>query len=206
MMEIKRFESTLLRSNMYLVADNNHALVIDPCADTSPGTGYQVDLMLVTHEHYDHISGVNQWKTQYDAPLLCSSACAAHIAQPKKNLARYFDVFCQLQSWMELETMPEADASYTCTADITFENQHTLIWQGHVIDLMEIPGHSLGSIGILIDQKHFFSGDSMMRDYPIELRFPGGNSKQWERIGLPRISALPAGMHIWPGHFEDYIL
>ncbi|MBQ3157479.1 MAG: MBL fold metallo-hydrolase [Clostridia bacterium] len=206
MMEIRRYESPLLRSNMYLLVEEGHALVIDPFEDTTPGQELIIDQMLVTHEHYDHISGVNAWKQHYGAPLMCSKRCNAHLQTPQKNLARYFDVFCQLQSWIELEIFPQADAAYTCAADETFEDRHCMAWMGHTVELMEIPGHSLGSIGIMVDGKHFFSGDSMMRDYPIELRFPGGNAKLWQSTGQPRLAELPAGLHIWPGHFEDFIL
>lgn len=34
-MEIKRFESDMMASNMYLPSENGHAVVIDPCRDTS---------------------------------------------------------------------------------------------------------------------------------------------------------------------------
>ena len=37
-MEIKRFESDMMASNMYLLSENGHAVVIDPCRDTSPGS------------------------------------------------------------------------------------------------------------------------------------------------------------------------
>ena len=81
---------------MYVITQNDHALVIDPSLDTLPGVNLSIDLMIVTHEHYDHISGVNAWKKKYNVSLLCSEACAARITDAKMNQARHFDTFCEI--------------------------------------------------------------------------------------------------------------
>lgn len=206
MMDIRRYDTGLLSSSMYLIVDGGRAVVIDPCRNTSVAQGLRVDLLVVTHEHYDHISGVNIWKERYGAPLFCSAACAQNLRSPRKNLARYFEAFCELQTWVPLEQIPKADLNYTCEADRTFTDVAQWRWQGHVFDFMEIPGHSQGSIGILLDGVHFFSGDSLMWGRSIELHFPGGSEELWERVGRPRVESLPAGTRVWPGHFDGYVL
>lgn len=205
-MEIRRYDSGLLSSNMYVITQNDHALVIDPSLDTLPGVNLSIDLMIVTHEHYDHISGVNAWKKNYNVSLLCSEACAARITDAKMNQARHFDTFCEIQSWMQVGTFPQIDTEYTCKAERTFRDVTEFEWLGHRISLIEIPGHSPGSIGIYIDEVNFFSGDSLLKDTEIELRFPGGSRKQWLEIGEPRVKAVPKGTVIWPGHFESFVL
>ena len=203
-MQIRRFVSGLLSSNMYLVTENGHAIVIDPFADTDPAKGLQMDYILLTHEHYDHISGVNLWKKDTGAPLLCSCACAENIKNPRKNLARHFRDFCELQTWVSLEEIPWSDPEYACEADETFTDETTLTWQGHSIHLFEMPGHSSGSTGILLDGTFFFSGDSLMENEEIELRLPGGSRKKWEETGKQRLQALPEGITVYPGHFREF--
>lgn len=204
-MQIKKIDSGLLHSCMYVVEESGHALVIDPCMDTEDAERLTVDYLMVTHEHYDHISGVNRWKQVCAAPLICSETCAKNLRDPKKNMSRYFDVFCHMQTWMPVEGMDIKPVEYSCEADLTFQDRLTLEWQGHRIMLMEIPGHSAGSMGIDIDGTDFFSGDSLLKDSKTELRFPGGSAKKWEEIGRKRIEALPDGMRIWPGHFDSFI-
>ena len=206
MIEIRRYVSGLLASNMYFVIEGNHAIVIDPFDDVSPSDGFMVDYIFLTHEHYDHISGVNIWKNTTGAPVLCSAACAENIRDPKKNLAKHFREFCVLQTWMELDELPESDPEYTCSADQTFDDKTAVRWQGHVFELFEIPGHSQGSTGIILDGENFFSGDSLMENNNIELRLPGGSRKMWREIGSKRIGSIPEGVRVWPGHFENYIL
>lgn len=205
MITIKRYESDLLLSNMYVVAEGMRAVVIDPFQDIFPAKGLIIDKIILTHEHYDHISGVNLWRKITKAPVLCSRACAANIQSPKKNLSRHFKEFCELQTWMELEEIPQADPEYSCEADETFEDELWFEWQGHKWHLFEMPGHSQGSIGILLDDMRFFSGDSLMENSEIELRMPGGSRKKWKEIGEPRLKQIPCGIRVYPGHFQEFI-
>ena len=205
-MEIRRCVSDLLASNMYIITENGNAIVIDPFRDTSPVSGLKVDLILLTHEHYDHISGVNLWKETTGAKVLCSSICAENIQDSRKNMAHLFEVFCQLQTWIKLEKLPDADENYTCSADERFEDKCSFKWQGHDFLLFGIPGHSAGSAGILLDRKWFFSGDSMMDGRPVELRFPGGSRKQWKEVTEPRLRLLPEKLTVCPGHFGMFFI
>ena len=203
-MQIKKIDSGLLHSNMYIVEENGHAIIIDPCMDTSAAADLVVDLMILTHEHYDHISGVNAWKEDKSAPLLCSRSCAENIRNPKKNLSRYFDVFCEMQTWVPIEEMEIEPVNFSCEADKIFEDRLVFDWQGHTITLLETPGHSPGSILIDLDHSDYFTGDSLLENYETEVRFPGGSPEKWDTIGKTRIMAVPEGARIWPGHFEEF--
>ena len=205
MIKIERYVSGLLSSNMYLVIDGSHAIVIDPFETMIPLAGVTIDYILLTHEHYDHISGVNIWKKARDAPVLCSRPCADNIQNPKKNLAYFFKDFCELQTWIELKSLPQYDPNYSCKADEIFEDELSFEWQGHQIHLFELPGHSMGSSGILLDRNKFFSGDSLLENTDISLRFPGGSKKKWLEVGLPRLKELPIGIMVYPGHFNEFV-
>ena len=205
MIEIKRYESNLLSSNMYVVIEGDHAIVIDPFENTAPSEGLTIDYIFLTHEHYDHISGVNAWKKAKDVPVLCSRFCATNIQNPRCNLAYFFADFCELQTWIRLDSIPMHDKNYSCKTDMFFDDDLTLEWRGHHWHLFEIPGHSMGSIGIVLDHSAFFSGDSLLENSEINLRFPGGSKKRWQEISMPRLQSIPKGIHIYPGHFKDFI-
>ncbi len=204
-MKIERFESGLLESSMYVVTENGHAVVIDPCMNCDAAAMYIFDYIFITHEHYDHISGVNAWKAKTSAPLVCSRKCSELVCNSKKNLARHFDAFCEIQTYSNVWNPDFFDTEYVCKADLTFDNEELIEWQDHIIKLVEIPGHSLGSIGIWIDDV-FFSGDSLLEGKEIELRFPGGNRRKWEDIGKRVIDSIPNGTKVYPGHFDGFIL
>ena len=205
-MEVRRYVSELLYSNMYLIIEGDRAIVVDPFRDVSMAKGLQIDRIILTHEHYDHISGVNLWKKETGAPVLCSRICADNICDPRKNLARYFRDFCELQTWVQIDEFPRADPDFQCLADEWFENEKNFVWMDHRWKVFEIPGHSRGSIGILVDEALFFSGDSLMENKEIELRLPGGSKKLWKEKGERRIRSLPEGMKVYPGHFKPFLL
>ena len=56
-MEIEVIESPYLKSNMYVLSEDNHSIMIDPCENYQMKPGIRLDNILLTHEHYDHISG-----------------------------------------------------------------------------------------------------------------------------------------------------
>ena len=203
-MEIRRFVSDLLDSNMYLLREGDHCLVIDPCRNTAPAEGLSVDKLLLTHEHYDHISGVNVWKALTGARVLCTEACARNIRDPKKNLSRIFPAFCELQTWLRLDALPEVDLSYSCEAEEIFPDESVFYWRGHTLRLFTLPGHSEGGMGILLDDACLFSGDSLMEDSEVELRLPGGSRAAWKEVSIPRLSDLPEGITVYPGHFAPF--
>ena len=204
-MIIERIDSGLLNSSMYVVSENEHAIVIDPCLKINAAEKLIIDYLFITHEHYDHISGVNAWKEKTGAPLVCSKVCSERIKDSKKNQARHFDSFCEIQSFSTNWDQSLFDLNFTCEADITFESEKYIEWQGQRIRLIEIPGHSPGSIGIWLNDL-FFSGDSLLEGEEIELRFPGGSRQQWEESGKKIIDAVPDGTMIYPGHYDKFML
>lgn len=204
-MIVERFDSGLLNSSMYVVSENGHAVVIDPCLDVDAADRFIIDFLFITHEHYDHIFGVNKWKEKTGAPLVCSKVCNERIKDSKKNQARHFDTFCEIQSFSPQWDPALFDPNYTCSADIVFDGEKSIDWKGHTIKLIGVPGHSPGSMGIWIDEV-FFSGDSLLEGKEIELRFPGGSRKQWEEVGKTIIDSIPEGTTIYPGHFEGFVL
>lgn len=83
-MNVRRYESSLLSSNMYMIVEGKHAVIIDPFQELKPADNLIIDKIILTHEHYDHISGVNDWKHLTNAPVLCSKTCGENIQSSKK--------------------------------------------------------------------------------------------------------------------------
>ena len=127
------------------------------------------------------------------------------LKSSRKNLSRYFDAFCELQTWVTVEE-PVVNIDYSCQADRSFEDHLTLEWQGNKICLFECPGHSLGSICILVNNEILFSGDSLFRDYPTTTGLPGGSKKKWQEKSLPLLKSLPEDVFVYPGHFNGFYI
>lgn len=200
-------------SNMYILKEGSHAVLIDPCrgsgmdsADIDVVNGCRVDYILLTHEHYDHISGVNYWKDITGAKVVCSGACSCGLTDPSINLSSIFQQFCAIQSVRDIDLAAIQNVDYVCQADITYESNYELQWEGNSIEFFVLPGHSAGSSGILANNLFLFAGDSLLRDYPVTGCFVGSSGADWQKISLPQLKRLPKNLHVYPGHFEDFAL
>ncbi len=94
--EIHVFKFQPIDSCMYVLLLNEEsvdsAIVIDPCKSKEA-----VDLLhdreisnlniILTHEHYDHISGVNYLRNLFACSIISNKICAEMIKDPKKKTA-----------------------------------------------------------------------------------------------------------------------
>lgn len=211
MLSIKVFKTPYLSSNMYLISDNGHGLIIDPyfdrsvCEEIDKEVG-RVNYIILTHEHFDHISGTDEIRDRYGSKVICSKICAERITNPKSNMSRHFAVFASLQDREELNEECLAVKDYVTFADETFETEIELNWESHKLVLHETPGHSLGSICILLDNEYLFTGDSLLNDDEIITRFPGGNENLWNENTFPYFESLSGTITVYPGHYGSFNL
>lgn len=211
MIEISRYQSNLLSSNMYLLCCGNNAIVIDPwvssqLCDRLSVDDLHVDYIILTHEHYDHISGVNWLKSLTDATVVCSKECGEAIQKPNLNYSKYFDILMELLPEEFINDVAADIEPYSCHGDLVFEDKIDMEWGDSTLELVITPGHSTGSICILIDKKYLFSGDSLLRDFPVITKFRGGNEKMYINITLEYFASLPNDIIVYPGHFETFTL
>ncbi|MDY8045189.1 MBL fold metallo-hydrolase [Paenibacillus polymyxa] len=192
---------------MYLMICNNKALIIDPCVSNDALQLLKdkniIDvIVLLTHEHYDHISGVNWLRDNFDCKVIAIDQCAQNLPDPKRNASAYFDTLLLFHS-------PETKVSggdiepYSCKADETFTDYHCFNWENHKVEIIHSPGHSEGSVCILIDDMFVFTGDSLIKGNATITRLPGGSKRKYYEITLPFLNSLPKDSIIYPGHGES---
>ncbi len=69
-MIIQRINTGMLESNMYIVKESGHAIVIDTCSNTTVYESAEIyDWIVLTHEHYDYISRINIWRGGTDTDV-----------------------------------------------------------------------------------------------------------------------------------------
>lgn len=222
---IRQFVTTLNETNTYLIVDQNtnHAVLIDPADEKIVRSviieeDLQLDYILLTHEHYDHISALEETKAQCHAKTVASCQCSERIQNPRQNMSRYFNVLLDFKTEENtakkdrqnetegLENREPVLPYYAKPADIAFQGFMLLHWQGHLIRLQEAPGHSPGGILIDIDGNCLFSGDSLSYDYRVVTGFPGGSKKQYQQITKPLLESFDQDTQVYPGHGRSFVL
>ncbi len=189
---------------MYVFRQEKNIIVVDPfkCDEVVAklkAWGVLDVLIILTHEHIDHITGVNLFRENFDAHVLASEHCAELITDPKTNLARYFYILHYACGGDE-ESLKDFDTEYKCHADETFEGTHAFEWFGHQITLTETPGHSLGGICILIDNEVVCTGDSLINGHKVRTRDSGGGKMGYLKVTKPYLLSLDKDIIVLPGH------
>ncbi len=180
-------------SNMYLVSDHASSVLIDPstppsvvCADF-PGGLPHLDAIFLTHAHFDHMLGIDEWVRQTGAPVYVGKEDADALSDPGKNAYRLFS---------------GEERGYT-GAYHPVEDGQILCFPSFRVEVMATPGHTPGSVSYRIGDAAF-TGD---------LLFDGGG---YGRCDLPggNLSALFSSVRrlagrtdirmLYPGHGTSF--
>lgn len=211
MPHIETFTYDLIDSKMYVICENNSALIIDPCiSDRAINRLIQRNInevkIILTHEHYDHISGIGVFRENFSGcEVICSEKCNQNLQSATGNGSKYFKALFLDKTDAALKEADKVEPVSYC-ADTTFGGQLTLQWQNHILILRETPGHSPGSICILMDESRLFTGDSLLKDVPVITRMPGGSRKDYNAKTLPFLKLLNKTIYVYPGHGTPGVL
>lgn len=204
--KIQRFVFPYIDSNMYILAENGEALVIDPHISSEAEKylkekGVEKVTILLTHEHFDHTCGIPWFREHYDTKVICQRE--ALNPRRQKHFSRPLVVSLILTDRGEDEKIKELEAEYSVQlffAEQTFGEVLDMSWQKHSFHMEHILGHSPASSLITMDEVCVFTGDSLIPDAEPTVRWPWSDAKSYQEKVLPRLLQIPERCIICPGH------
>ena len=175
-----------IMTNCYILCDEAAKV----CAVIAPGDepkrieamiascGCSPVMILLTHGHFDHCTGVagllEKWP---DLPVYIHEA----------------DVTDGVGGELTFRRLDEKNQRY-------YHGGDTLTVGGLTLRVMETPGHSRGSVCLLVEgQGVIFSGDTLFRGNCGRCDFPGGDYRAMLR-SLARLGRLEGQYQVYPGH------
>ena len=206
MTEILVSKEPLTESNCYLIAEEDQVLVIDPneeqIVEILKKKGWTPEYVILTHEHCDHMQGLNWLRENYNIKLIAQEECSKNLANKVKNMSGIMETYLYFKNG-EKEII--SYAPIVCDpAEITFEREYQFFWRGHELHLQSLPGHTEGSCGIWMGRECLFSGDYLIFGEEDLTGFPGGSEEDYKRYVKPWIAKIGKEVHIYPGHGADY--
>jgi len=191
-MDVRMFTVGMVQENCYLFrrAGSDRAVIVDP-GEEAPRLlaaidelGVQLDAILLTHTHFDHVGAV--------APVARATGAEVWVPELEKPVLADINAYVP---WPEFGPFESWDAEQTVAGG------ERLSLAGFEIDVVFTPGHSPGHVTYSIaEEATIFSGDVLFQGSVGRVDLPGGD---WPTLlGSIRrlIDTLPPETTVYPGH------
>ena len=144
----------------------------------------KVELILLTHGHFDHMSGAEDLRRLSGAPIWCWEKEADVCEDPDVNLSYDF-----------------IGKSITIKPDKLLKDGEVIEAAGLKCRLIGTPGHTVGSCCYSFDdEKVLISGDTLFEGSVGRTDFPGGNAGTLVRSVKEKLFVLPDDTVVYSGH------
>lgn len=188
-MIIKRLVVGPLEENTYIIGDeeSKKAIVIDPgdepdrIMDVIKESCLEVDSIICTHAHFDHIGAAGDIKRETGAPIILH----------RDDLETYDLAKDQAALWgYGVDDLPKPDSFIDEGNDVRVGNLN--------FKVMHTPGHSRGGI-CLYGEGIVITGDTIFQGSVGRTDFPGGSIEKLKE-SFKRLLDLPDETHVLAGH------
>jgi glyoxylase-like metal-dependent hydrolase (beta-lactamase superfamily II) len=182
-----------LQVNCFIAAceKTRKAAVIDPGGDGErilkviEGAGLQLEMIINTHGHFDHLGGNQLLVERTGAQLLIHEGDLPLLRRAADHAAAY-----------GLPAVPSPEPSRT------LEDGEKLLLGDLELEVIHVPGHSPGGI-CLLAEGHLFSGDALFAASIGRTDLPGGDHNTLIEGIRRRLLVLPDETVVHPGHGPD---
>lgn len=190
-MIIKSLTVGPIMANCFILGcdDTKEAVVIDPGDDINKillalsESKLTVKKIINTHGHFDHVGANKDLKNTTGAELLIHKADAPMLEELNMAASAF---------GMSVENSPPADAYINDGDIISFGNMS--------IKVLHTPGHSPGSVSLLVENECVFAGDTLFAGSIGRTDLPGGSYDTLISAVKEKLFTLDDNIKVYCGH------
>ena len=190
-LKLTYFQLGMLPTNVYLGVneETGNGFLVDPAVyepqveEVMKEIGIKnLQYILLTHGHFDHILGVNEFKKNHpEAKVVIHKEDEAFLTDTKLS-----------------HSMMHGLTQEPITADVLVEDGDVLAFDDNEFKVVHTPGHTRGSVVYLLDDL-MFSGDTLFQLSCGRTDFPESDPAAMGP-SLQKLAALDGNYHVLPGH------
>lgn len=181
-----------MQTNCYLLTntETKETLIVDPGDSGDRIAAYCLQeklrpvAILLSHGHFDHISGVKAIQDAFRLPVYAAEAEEALLSEPGWNLSAKYQGY-----------------SVSLVPEVLLADGEKFELAGFAIKAIHTPGHTAGGMSYyLADENILFSGDTLFRHTYGRTDLPTSSFEKLKHSLREKLFALPEDTQVYPGH------
>ena len=213
-MEIIRFvNDNLARSNCYVGKCGKKCFVVDPgeekmtkVIDFLEKNELEMEAVLLTHGHWDHILGINSMMEYKKVPLFVSENGYEFLFNPELSLCIWQNLEFKVDENLDIRKLKENDVigfdGIIVDKNEKYEKDKKNKSES-IFKIIETPGHSSGDICFYSEkEKIMITGDTLFKGTYGRVDLPTSNPIEMGK-SLKKLMQYPEDTKVYPGHSFD---
>ncbi|HEX3013247.1 MAG TPA: MBL fold metallo-hydrolase [Methanobacterium sp.] len=185
------------RSNSFLINSQNKFILIDAgrksswkeltCKLDEILGKNKLSCLILTHAHFDHVENAAKIKEKYKTKIIIHQNESEYLRHGNSPLPKGTNLATGFMTNMFGKRIQSRYNYETVNPDIIVDEKYDLIDFGFNVYIIHTPGHSKGSISIIIDDEFAIAGDAMFgvfgnSVYPPFADDPETMVKSWNKL------------------------
>jgi len=159
------------RTNVFLLSNGEKNILVDTSISLfwkkldkrlNELNVHHIDYLILTHTHFDHVANTKRIKEKYKALVIVHKDEAEYLASGKNVIPGGTNLFTRTIVRLFGKRFGSMVQHQPCSGDIIIDSTYDLKKIRFNAYIIHTPGHSSGSISIIIDDEIALVGDAML--------------------------------------------